>query len=129
MIAERAVFARFFRCHDESGGGARRRDERLSKTQRLTEVSPKLRSRADARVDGFVRDDRQRGPDRERRFRRGGLSPRGGSRCKDGRRQDDGVAKPYEAFFSAAAAASAAARFPCSINAFTFWPPFCPISS
>lgn len=125
VVARGSVFGVILRCDDEPRRGSRGRNERWSKFEWIAQVRAEFGARPDARIDGFVSDDRERRADRKRRHRRGGLRPRGGvrlgvrsneDRCDEG----NGDACNYDTFFSSAAAASAAARFPCSINAFTF---------
>ncbi len=107
------------------------REERAVENERLREVDAKLPARFHRiDVDGVVGDEVEACPDGKRV--RGGRLGEGEGRGDAERRDQDGSGAlqfGQDAFFSAAAAASAAAFFPCSIRALTFWPPFWPISS
>ena len=84
------------------------------------------RARRGREVEVAVGDEDDCRPGRQRVLRR--LSSRDRDPKEQESRREDGRPGPLEgvqdAFFSAAAAASAAAFLPCSISALTFWPPF-----
>ena len=84
------------------------------------------RARRGREIQVPIRNEDDCRPGRQRVLRR--LGSRDCDPKEQEGRREDGRPGPLEgrqdAFFSAAAAASAAAFLPCSIKALTFWPPF-----